>query len=79
MMDCCDPRQAGTDFTILACSGNFVATVAGTLSGHSASQLGYPAHFATSSTIAFAGMAVVAFLTRHRMPANPVDLATEAS
>lgn len=64
MMDCCDPAQGGTDFTVQACVGNLVATVGGVLSGWSAAALGYGAHFIAGCVLAALGVAAIPALQR---------------
>lgn len=62
MMDCCDPRQAGTDFTIQSCAGNLVTILGGVFSGWSAEALGYANHFLIGFLITLGCIAAVAIL-----------------
>jgi MFS family permease len=62
MMDACDPDRAGTDYTTQACLVVIATGLASALSGVSADHLGYQTHFVLSAALAFASMAVTAWL-----------------
>lgn len=59
MMDVCRPSQGATDFTVQASALAIGPGVFGALSGFTAKELGYPAHFALASALAFAGVLYV--------------------
>lgn len=52
MMDWCDPRTAGTDYTVQASAVVIAQGGAAALSGYSAELLGYAGHFALASVLA---------------------------
>lgn len=52
MMDWCDPRTAGTDYTVQASAVVIAQGGAAALSGYSAELLGYAGHFALASALA---------------------------
>lgn len=70
MMDWCRPRHTGADYTVLA-STVVLATGAGsTLSGFSASTLGYTGHFVFAVALAIAGGIVAVRLFPTSWPAR---------
>lgn len=56
IMDWTDPRQAATDFSILACAHNTTFMIAAPLAGISAQRFGHAWHFALSVVVAFVGV-----------------------
>ncbi len=67
MMDWCDPRTAGTDYTVQASAVVIAQGGAAALSGYSAELLGYAGHFLLAS-----GLAALAVLPAlWRFPARP--------
>lgn len=68
MMDCCDPRQAGTDFTVQSCVGNLVTILGGAVSGWSAGALGYASHFLIG--FLFTAVCIAAVAVLHARIAN---------
>jgi PAT family beta-lactamase induction signal transducer AmpG len=72
MMDACEPRHAGTDYTVQACVVVIATGVFGATSGFSARALGFAGHFALASLLCAVGLAGVAALTRKGLMQAPV-------
>lgn len=64
IMDNCSKEQAGTDFTLQYCFGNFMVIGGGAISGYGAAALGYKWHFI--ACFAVCCIAVIATPTLYR-------------
>jgi len=64
IMDNCSPEQAGTDFTLQYCFGNFVVITGGALSGYGVAAFGYMGHFVLCFAICAVAALVTPFLYR---------------
>jgi MFS family permease len=70
MMDICDPRTGGTDYTVQACVVVLAQFAGSGLSGVQAQAIGYGAHFLVVAGVSLVGVGVMAALFRRR-PAAP--------
>lgn len=69
MMDICDPRTGATDYTVQASVVVVVQFLGSLLSGVSAGQLGYGAHFLVAAAVSLAGVVIMVRRFRERPPA----------
>lgn len=75
IMDNCSPEQAGTDFTLQYCFGNFVVIAGGALSGFGVAAFGYAWHFILCFAVCATAAAVTPILYRRIMEALGVETA----
>jgi MFS family permease len=75
MMDVADPRTGGTDYTVQACVVVGVQFLGSVISGVSAQQLGYGAHFVVAALVSALGVATMVYAFPFRPPPITAELA----